>query len=71
MAYIRVDGREVPLVFPVIGSERARVASHLLHVRFKFIETSIYVEEEKILDSGEVLESIPVVVSSEDGMRCW
>ena len=46
MASIRVDGYDIPLVFPVGDSGRARVPSHLLHVRFRFVESSIYVKEE-------------------------
>ena len=46
MASIRVDGYDIPLVFPVGDGGRARVPSHLLHVRFRFVESSIYVEEE-------------------------
>ena len=46
MASIRVDGYNVPLVFPVGDGGSARVPSHFLHVRFRFVESSIYVEEE-------------------------
>ena len=60
MASIRVDGHEVPLVFPLDEHGRATVSTHLLHVRFKFVESSIYVEEEKHSESGEIQQSIPV-----------
>ena len=67
MASIRVDGYDIPLVFPIGDGGRARVPCHLLHVRFRFVESSIYVEEEKRSDSGEVVQSIPVVKSAEAG----
>ena len=71
MACIRVDGYDIPLVFPIENGTCTRVLHHLLHVRFRFSEASIYVEEEKILDLGEVQQSVPVVSSVEDGMHCW
>ena len=54
MASIRVDGHEVPLVFSLDEHGCATVSTHLLHVRFKFVESSIYVEEEKHSESGEI-----------------
>ena len=54
MASIRVDGHEVPIVFPLDEEGFATVSTHLLHVRFKFIESSLYVEEEKHSESGEI-----------------
>ena len=71
MASIRVDGYDIPLVFPIGDGGCARVPCHLLHVRFRFVESSIYVEEEKRADSGEVVESIPVVKSAKVGTYCW
>ena len=55
MALIRADGYDIPLVFPIGDGGRARVPCHLLHVRFRFVESSIYIEEEKRSDSGEVV----------------
>lgn len=54
MAYLRVDGLEVPLLFPVGKDGRARVLSHLLHVRFRFIESFLYIEEERKSASGDL-----------------
>ena len=71
MASIRVDGYDIPLVFPISDGGCARVPCHLLHIRFRFVESSIYVEEEKRSDSGEVVQSIPVVKSEEAGTYCW
>ena len=71
MASIRVDGYDIPLVFPVGDSGRARVPSHLPHVRFRFVESSIYVEEEQRSESGDVVQSIPVGKSAEAGTYAW
>ena len=71
MASIRVDGYEIPLVFPVGDGGRARVPSHLLHVRFRFVESSIYVEEEQRSESGDMVQSILVGKSAEAGTYAW
>ena len=71
MASIRVDGYDIPLVFPVGDSGRARVPSHLLHVRFRFVESSIYVKEEQRSEFGDVVQSIPVGKSAEAGTYAW
>ena len=71
MASIRVDGYDIPLVFPVADGGRAKVPSHLLHVRFRFVESSIYVEEEQRSESGDVIQSIPVGKSAEAGTYAW
>ena len=71
MASIRVDGYDIPLVFPVGDGGHARVPSHLLHVRFRFVESSIYVEEEQRSESGDVVQSIPVGKAAEAGTYAW
>ena len=71
MASIRVDGYDIPLEFPVGDSGHARVPSHLLHVRFRFVESSIYVEEEHRSEAGDVVKSIPVGKSAEAGTYAW
>ena len=71
MASIRVDGYNIPLVFLIGDGGHARVPCHLLHIRFRSVESSIYVEEEKRSDSVEVVQSIPVVKSAEAGIYCW
>jgi len=58
MASIRADGHEVPLVLPLGEGGFTIVSSHLLHVRFGFVLSSIYVEEEVLSDSGRLKESI-------------
>jgi len=71
MACIRANGHLVPLFFPLEHGRSARVSSHLLHVRFKFVESSIYVEEERESASGVLHQSIPVVKSVEEDGHCW
>jgi len=71
MACIRVDGHEVPVVFPIERGGHAKVESHMLHVRFRFVESSIYLEEKKKSKSGELQQLIPVVKSCEGGGHYW
>ena len=71
MASIRVDGYSIPLVFPIGDGGHARVPSHLLHVRFRLVESSIYVEEEHRSEAGDVVKSIPVGKSVEAGTYAW
>ena len=71
MASIRVDGYDIPLEFPVGDGGHARVPSHLLHVRFRFVESSIYVKEEHRSEAGDVIKSIPVGKSAEAGTYVW
>ena len=71
MASIRVDCYDIPLVFPNGDGGRARVPSHLLHVRFRFVESAIYVEEEKKSESSEVVQFIPVGKSTEASTYAW
>ena len=71
MASIRVDGYDIPIEFPVGDDGHARVPSHLLHVRFRFVESSIYVEEEHRSEAGDVVKSTPVGKSAEAGTYTW
>ena len=71
MASIRVDGYGIPLVFPVGDGGHAGVPSHLLHVRFRFVESSIYVEEEQRSEAGDMVKSIPVGKSAEADTYAW
>jgi len=54
MASIRVDGDEVLVVFQVDDGGCSGVLSHLPHVRFRFLESSIYIEEEKMSETNEL-----------------
>ena len=58
-------------MFPVQDQGKARIMCHLLHVRFKFVECSIYIEEERRSKAGELVESIPIEKSVEDDGHCW
>ena len=71
MASIRVDGYDIPIEFPVGDGGHARVPSHLLHVRFRFVESSIYVEEEHRSEAGDVVKSISVGKFAEAGTYAW
>lgn len=71
MASIRVDGHEVPIVFPLDEGGRATVFSHLLHVRFKFVESSIYIEEEQYSEAGQLQQSFPTMKSVSDEGHYW
>jgi hypothetical protein len=58
MAYIRASGHNVPLVLQIERDGHAQVYAHVLHARFGFYLTSIYIEEEVMSESGEVDRSI-------------
>jgi hypothetical protein len=58
MAYIRTSSHNVPLVLQIAEDGHARVYAHVLHARFGFYLTSIYIEEEVMLESSEVERSI-------------
>jgi len=58
MASIRVDGHEILLV-PLLEEEGYIVLSlHLVHVRFGFVQTSNYIEEEVMSNFGRLKESV-------------
>lgn len=71
MAAIRADGNEVPLVFLLDIDGRAIVYSHLLHVRFKFVESSIFVEEERWSSEGHLEKLVPVQKLLSNEGHCW
>jgi hypothetical protein len=58
MAYIHASGHNVPLILQIAEDGHARVYAHVLHARFGFHLTSIYIEEEVMSKSGEVDRSI-------------
>jgi hypothetical protein len=71
MAYIRADGHEIPFVL-AIGEERHAVVSlHLLHVRFGFVQSTIYVEEEVMSSSGCLKEYVHVVKLELEEGHVW
>ena len=70
MACICVDGHDILIVFSIDERRRATVFSHLLHVQFKFVESSIYIEEERKSESGQLQQSICVAKSVCDEVYC-
>jgi len=70
IACIWVHGHSVPLVFPVEVGEYVKVMSHLLHIWFRFVESTIYIEEEKLFELGELEQSIFVVKTQEGKKHC-
>jgi hypothetical protein len=57
MAYIRASGHSVPLMQIAEGGH-ARVYANVLHARFRFHPTLIYIEEEVLSESGKVDRTI-------------
>jgi len=57
MASIRADGHKIPLVL-LLGVDGYVVVSLHLHVRFGFVQSSVYVEEEVMSDSGRLQEYV-------------
>jgi len=58
MAYIRASGHGVPLMMQIVEGGHARVYANVLHARFGFHPTSIYIEEEVLTESGRVDRTI-------------
>ena len=58
-------------MFPLDEEGFATVSTHLLHVCFKFIESSLYVEEEKHSESSKIQQSIPIARSSRSDSSYW
>jgi len=54
MACIQIGKYEISIVFFVDNGRHARVLNHLLYVYFRFIESSIYVKEERKSNLGEL-----------------
>jgi len=53
-------------VFPVEEGGCATMLSHLPHIRFRFVESSMYVEEERKSALGELLQSVPIAKTMEE-----
>jgi hypothetical protein len=58
MAYVRATGHTIPLVLQITEDGHARVDANVLHARFGFHLSSIYIEEEVLSEFGEVDRSI-------------
>jgi hypothetical protein len=58
MAYIRASGHSVPLTMQIVEGGHTRVYANVLHARFGFHPTSIYIEEEVLSESSKVDRTI-------------
>ena len=58
MAYIKATSHGVPLMMQIAEGGHARVYANVLHARFRFHPTSIYVEKEVLSESGKVDRTI-------------
>ena len=58
MAYIRAIDHGVFLMMQIVGGGHAQVYANVLHARFGFHPTLVYIEKEVILKSGKVNRTI-------------
>jgi hypothetical protein len=71
MAYIRALGHNVPLMMQIAEGGHAQVYANLLHARFSFHPTSIYIEEEVLSESGNIDRTILQVSFRDDEGQLW
>jgi hypothetical protein len=71
MAYIRALGHNVPLMMQIAEGGHAQVYANLLHARFGFHPTSIYIEEEVLSESSKVDRTIFHVSFQDDEGQLW
>jgi hypothetical protein len=71
MVYIRASGHSVPLMMHIAEGGHARVYANVLHARFGFHLTSIYIEEEVLSESGKVDKTILQVSFQDDEGQLW
>jgi hypothetical protein len=71
MAYIRATGHSVPLMMQIAEGGYARVYASVLHARFGFHATSIYIEKEVLSDSGKVNRTILQLSLWDDEGQLW
>jgi hypothetical protein len=71
MAYIRATGHSVPLMMQIAEGGHARVYASVLHARFGFHPTSIYIEEEVFSESGKVDRTILQLSLRDDEGQLW
>jgi hypothetical protein len=58
MAYIRASSHNVSLMMQIVEGGHAQVYANVLHARFGFHPTLIYIEEEVLSKSGKVDRTI-------------
>jgi hypothetical protein len=71
MAYIRATGHSVLLMMQIAKGGHARVYVNVLHARFGFHPTSIYIEEEVLSKSGKVDRTILQLNFRDDEGQLW
>ena len=71
MAYIRALGHSIPLMMQIIEGGHARVYANVLHARFEFHPTLIYIEEEVLSKLGKVDRTIFQVSFYDDEGQLW
>jgi hypothetical protein len=71
MAYIRASGHSVLLMMQIVEGGHARVYANVLHARFGFHPTSIYIEEEVLSESGKVDRTILQLNFRDDEDQLW
>jgi hypothetical protein len=71
MAYIRASGHSLPLMMQIAEGGHARVYANLLHARFGFHPTLIYIEEEVLSESGKVDRTILQISFCDDEGQLW
>jgi hypothetical protein len=71
MAYIRASGHSVPIMMQIAEGSHARMYANVLHARFGFHPTSIYIEEEVLSESGKVDRTILQLSFCDDEGQLW
>jgi hypothetical protein len=71
MAYIKATGHSVPLMMKIAKGGHARVYASVLHARFGFHPTLIYIEEEVLSESGKVDRTILQLSLRDDEGQLW
>jgi hypothetical protein len=71
MAYIKATGHNVPLMMQIAKGGHARVYANVLHARFGFHPTSIYIKEEVLSESGKVDKTIFQFSFRDDEGQLW
>jgi hypothetical protein len=71
MAYIRATGHGVLLMMQITEGGHVRVYTNVLHARFGFHPTSIYIEDEVLSESGKVDRTIFQFSFCNDKGQLW
>jgi hypothetical protein len=71
MAYIRASGHNIPLMMQIAEGGHARVYANVLHARFGFHLTLIYIKEEVLSESSKVDSTILQLSFCDDEGQFW